>query len=231
ASSITTAVASVTAPSLPATTGQLTAYETALATALGAITVAAPATAADLTTYATDKAAALSTASAATATAKAAAASAAGTNTVALDTSKFTQYVGTSAKTVDIKSLDQDGYESGVMDSSSFTNTGELIAHFSNGRTRTLAILPVASFVSADQLDPISGTLFRYNQRAGAVTVDPIYKQGSGAQIVSSSLETSNVDLADEFTKMIITQKAYSMNSKVFTTADEMTQTARDLYR
>ena len=44
-------------------------------------------------------------------------------------------------------------------------------------------------------------------------------------------METSNVDLADEFSRMILTQTAYSMNSKVFTTADEMFQTSRDLLK
>ncbi|MDO8605670.1 MAG: flagellar hook-basal body complex protein [Phaeospirillum sp.] len=237
ATSIATAVATVTAPSLPATAAQLTAYGTGLINAGNAYLAANPVFAADpvlvadLNTYGTNLVTALTTASTATSAAMATAATKAGTNTVALDTSKLTQFVGTSPTVVEIKNIEQDGYESGIMDSSSFANTGELIAHFSNGRTRTLAMLSVASFVAPDSLDPLSGTVFRYTQQAGKVTVGTIADQGSGAQIVASAVETSNVDLADEFTKMIITQKAYSMNSKVFTTADEMFQTARDLYR
>lgn len=231
ASSITAAVGTVSAPSLPATSAQLAAYQTSLDTALAAVPVAAPATVADLTAYSASLTAALTTASNQTATDKAAAATKAGTNTINFDLSKVSQYTGASSTAIEIKNIDQDGYESGVMDSSSFTSTGELIAHFSNGRTRTLAMLPVASFVSENQLDPISGTLFRYDQKAGDISVDTIGSQGSGAAMVASSVETSNVDLADEFTKMIVTQKAYSMNSKVFTTADEMFQTARDMYR
>ena len=69
-----------------------------------------------------------------------------------------------------------------------------------------------------------------FNARAGVETLHVPY-QGSGAAMVASSVETSNVDLGDQFTRMIITQKAYSMNATVFKTADEMTQTARDMYR
>lgn len=229
-SQITTAVNGVTKPTLPATAAQLTTYEANLTAALAAIAVVAPATAADLTTYAEEVAAAYSDASDATQTAKDAAAAAAGSNTITFKTDKITQFSADAIDKIGIKVIDQDGYESGVMDSASFVSTGELIGHFSNGRTRTLAMIPVASFVAADQLDPISGTLFRRTEQAGEMEIASIASQGSGAQIVASSVETSNVDLADEFTRMIITQKAYSMNATVFKTADEMSVTARDLF-
>ena len=153
----------------------------------------------------------------------------AGANTVSIDLSKMTQFSATSANKVDVKVIDQDGYAGGVMDGVDIAQTGEVIAHFNNGRTRTLYMIPVATFASADQLDPISGTLFRATEQAGAMTVDAITKQGSGAAIQSASVESSNVDLADQFTKMIVTQKAYSVNANVFKTADEMTQSVRDL--
>jgi flagellar hook protein FlgE len=231
ASQLQSAVQSVTVPALPATAAQLATYQTSLDAAIGAITVTAPATATDLSTYSTAVGQALSDASAATATARANAATAAGTNTVSFDISKCTQYAGETSTSIFTKSLDQDGYESGVMDSCEFTNTGELIGHFSNGHTRTLAMVPVATFVSADQLDPISGTVFRATQQAGDMSIGSIASQGSGSEIVASAVETSNVDLANEFSNMIITQKAYSMNATVFKTADEMMTTARDLYR
>jgi len=154
-----------------------------------------------------------------------------GSNSITIDTSKMTQYVGTRVGQIDIKSLDQDGYESGVMDSASFNAKGELIGHFNNGRTRTLAMVPVATFTSANQLNPISGTVFERTFNAGEMTIDEIAKQGSGNQFAPSTVEASNVDLTDEFTRMIVTQKAYSMNATVFKTADEMTTVARDLYR
>ncbi|WP_161539714.1 flagellar hook-basal body complex protein [Paramagnetospirillum kuznetsovii] len=230
-SALQAAAQGVTAPGMPATAAQLTTYQTSLDTAIGAVAIAAPATAADLTAYSASIYTAFATANTTTATAASTAASKAGTNTIALDVSKLTQYVGSKATAIDIKSNDQDGYASGVMDGTEFIKTGELIGHFSNGRTRTLAMVPVATFVAADNLDAISGTLFRRTQQAGDMTIDSIGAQGSGAQIVASAVETSNVDLADEFTRMIITQKAYSMNATVFKTADEMSTTARDLMK
>ncbi|SEH37315.1 flagellar hook-basal body complex protein [Magnetospirillum fulvum] len=155
----------------------------------------------------------------------------AGSNSITIDTSKMTQYVGTKPGKIDIKSLDQDGYESGILDSASFNSKGELIGHFNNGRTRTLAMVPLATFTAADQLNPISGTVFERTANAGTMSIDEIAKQGSGNQFVSSAVEASNVDLSDEFTRMIVTQKAYSMNATVFKTADEMTTVARDLYK
>ncbi|OAN43044.1 hypothetical protein A6A04_10140 [Paramagnetospirillum marisnigri] len=229
ATALETAVQGVTKPSMPATAAQLATYQTALDTAIGAVAIAAPATAADLTTYSTALYDAFDTANTATQTARTAAATAAGTNTVALDVSKLTQYVGSKPTAIDIRTIEQDGYESGVLDGMEFIKTGELIGHFSNGRTRTLAMVPVATFTAADQLDPISGTMFRRTQQAGDMSIGAIGEQGSGAQISSSAVETSNVDLADEFSRMIITQKAYSMNATVFKTADEMTTSARDL--
>jgi len=154
-----------------------------------------------------------------------------GTNTITVDVSKLTQYTGSTASTIDVKSLDQDGYASGALTSASFNDKGELIGSFSNGHSRTLFMLPVATFTATDQLTPISGTLFANNDRTGAMSVDSIAAQGSGAAMSGGSVETSNVKLEDEFTRMIVTQKAYSMNAQVFKTADEMTTSARDLLR
>lgn len=153
----------------------------------------------------------------------------AGSNTISLDLKQLSQLSGDSATKLGVKVIDQDGYPSGVMDSVSIGTDGKVTAHYDNGETKVLYQIPVASFVSADQLDPISGTLFRATEAAGAMSVDAITKQGNGAGIVASAVETSNVDLEDQFTRMIVTQKAYSVNSNVFKTADEMSQTVRDL--
>jgi flagellar hook protein FlgE len=153
----------------------------------------------------------------------------AGSNTVTLDMRKLTQFSGDSATKMGIKVLDQDGYASGVMDRVEIATDGSVVAHYDNGESRRIFQIPVASFVAADQLDAISGTLFRRTEQAGDLTVAAITDQGSGAGIVASAVETSNVALEDQFTRMIITQKAYSMNSNVFKTADEMMQSVRDM--
>lgn len=153
----------------------------------------------------------------------------AGSNTVTLDLKQLTQFSGDSATKLGVKVIDQDGYESGVMDKVEISTDGSVVAHFDNGESRRIFQIPVASFVAADQLDAISGTLFRATEQAGGMTVAAITDQGSGAGIVASAVETSNVALEDQFTRMIVTQKAYSVNSNVFKTADEMMQSVRDL--
>jgi flagellar hook protein FlgE len=151
-----------------------------------------------------------------------------GSNTVEVDMTKLTQFSDPSKK-VFIKSIEQDGYESGQLSGEQFLSTGELVGHFTNGHARTLYVVPVATFVAPNSLESLSGTLFRYSAEAGEISVAEIADQGSGASMVANSLEASTVDLEDEFTRMIITQKAYSSNATVFRTADEMTTTARDL--
>lgn len=153
----------------------------------------------------------------------------AGSNTVTLDLTKLSQYSSDPATKLGVKTIDQDGFASGTMSSVEITTDGSVVAHYDNGETRRIFQIPVASFVSADQLEPISGTLFRATEQAGEMTIASISDQGSGASIVASATETSNVDLEDQFTRMIVTQKAYSVNSNVFKTADEMSQTVRDL--
>ncbi|ARJ67381.1 flagellar biosynthesis protein FlgE [Magnetospirillum sp. ME-1] len=153
----------------------------------------------------------------------------AGSNTVSLDMKKLTQFAGETNTKLAVKVIDQDGYASGVMDKVEIATDGSVMAHYDNGESRRIFQIPVASFVSADQLDAISGTLFRATEQAGNMTVAAITDQGSGASIVASAVETSNVALEDQFTRMIVTQKAYSVNSNVFKTADEMVQSVRDL--
>lgn len=153
----------------------------------------------------------------------------AGSNTVTLDMKKLTQYAGETNTKLGVKVIDQNGYASGVMDKVEIATDGSVVAHFDNGESRRIFQIPVASFVAADQLDAISGTLFRVTEAAGDRTIAAITDQGSGASIVASAVETSNVALEDQFTRMIVTQKAYSVNSNVFKTADEMMQSVRDL--
>lgn len=148
-----------------------------------------------------------------------------GTASVALDLANMSQYDGD----LYVKDIDSDGYGSGTLQGAAFNEHGELVGEFTNGKSRTLFKLPVAQFVSEDNLDPVSGNLFRRTPQAGDITVSSVDGAIGAPRFATSSLETSNVDIGQEFTKMIVTQKAYSTNATVFKTADEMTTTARDL--
>jgi len=83
-------------------------------------------------------------------------------------------------------------------------------------------------------LEKIGGTLFRSGAGSGLVgniTLATNSPNGTSEKVYSNSLEQSNVDMAGQFVKMILTQRAYSANSKTITTADEMTQEVLNLKR
>lgn len=87
---------------------------------------------------------------------------------------------------------------------------------------------------NAGALDKIGGTLFQYTPETGITgnfSLATNTANGTTEKVYSNSLEQSNVDMAGQFVKMILTQRAYSANSKTITTADEMTQEALNLKR
>jgi len=100
------------------------------------------------------------------------------------------------------------------------------------GTVQRLAVVAVAN---PGGLEKAGGTLFRPTPAAGipavAFTLAANTANGSSEKIYTNSLEQSNVDMAGQFVKMILTQRAYSANSKTITTADEMTQEALNLKR
>jgi flagellar hook protein FlgE len=148
------------------------------------------------------------------------------TNTIALDFSQLTQFADTG---LFLNTIVQDGRPTGELTSTYFNNDGELFGSYSNGQSVLLAKVPLAYFVAPDQLEALSGNLFQQSELAGDVEYLDINSAGTRSELVANSLETSNVALEDEFSRMIITQKAYSSNATVFKTADEMTMIARDL--
>ncbi|MBC7952959.1 MAG: flagellar hook-basal body complex protein [Rhodospirillaceae bacterium] len=152
------------------------------------------------------------------------------TSTVALnvDLTKLSQFEGSSLY---LGHVNTDGYATGNLMATTFTETGELQGYYTNGHSRTLFKVPVANFVAENALAPISGNLFRRTKEAGDVLVTAIEDAPGEGRFATSSLESSTTDIEDEFTRMIMTQKAYSTNAQVFKTADEMTSTARDLKR
>jgi flagellar hook protein FlgE len=100
-------------------------------------------------------------------------------------------------------------------------DSGFLTAQFSNGRSRALYQIPLATFLNPNALLPDRGGVFRTTLESGLYNINESNAGGAG-RIESNVLEASNVDLAQEFTSMITTQRAYSASSKIITTADEM---------
>lgn len=146
---------------------------------------------------------------------------------VQVDMADFTQYSGDTD--VSIRRMENDGITSGTLQGTYFTKTGMLVGRFSNNIEKPLYQLPLATFVNPEKLEALSGNSFRGSQEAGEATLISLKAGDTRAEVIGSSLEMSNVDLEDQFSKMIITQRAYSSAATVFRTSDEMSQAARDL--
>ena len=115
---------------------------------------------------------------------------------------------------------EQDGYGTGTLVKLSVDESGNVIGNFSNGTPRKLMRLALAKFTNANALDKIGNNMFAQSNNSGVPVIGTV---GSGVgNIFTNALELSNVDLAQEFVKMITTQRGFSANSKTITTTDEM---------
>lgn len=148
-----------------------------------------------------------------------------GPQTVTLDlgsyngTNGVTQFQGTDMK---VTSLLQDGSPQGTFQDLEINSSGEVVANYDNGRRTILARIPFVMFANANALDRMSGNVFTETVESGEARLADIQTDGAGALMISS-LESSNVDIAEEFTKLIVAQRAYTANTRVITTTDEMT--------
>ncbi|HET6157066.1 MAG TPA: flagellar hook protein FlgE [Dongiaceae bacterium] len=137
----------------------------------------------------------------------------------------LTQYAsGEDEPDVEIDTLEADGARYGTLVDVSIGEDGLVTANFENGLSRPIYRIPVAVFANPDGLQALSGNLYLPTGDSG----DYLLKTagvGSTATIQSSALESSTVDIADEFSKMIVAQQAYSAASKVVSTANEMMDT------
>lgn len=147
-----------------------------------------------------------------------------GNLTMAFGTGGLTQFADTNGN-AQVNQLQQDGYAAGQLKSVSVSNEGRVVGSYSNGRNIDLAEVSVATFNGADFLKRIDGGAFEVTNESG----EALY--GKGGSISGSSLESSNTDIADEFTKLIVTQQAYSANTKVITTTNTMVQDLLNVMR
>ena len=138
---------------------------------------------------------------------------------IAFDISGFTQFSGE----YNVISSTQNGAELGLRTGVSIDEDGFVIAQFSNGQSSRIFKLAIATFANANGLNELTGNVFRESDSSGSFNLREA-GNGSAGKIASGALESSNVDLADEFSRMIVTQRAYSANAKVISTADQMTQ-------
>lgn len=116
-----------------------------------------------------------------------------------------------------------DGGPAGTLTGVTVQTNGDVTASFSNGATKTIAQVALATFTNDDGLQSQSGDAYAQSIASGTATFKTPGEAGAG-DISPSTLESSTVDLSTQFTSLITTQRAYDASSKIITTANEMLQ-------
>lgn len=139
----------------------------------------------------------------------------------------LTQFAGSSYS---LKSLTQNGVAPGSFSGVEARANGDVVVKFDNGQSRIVARVPITTFADADALQREDGQAFTATRESGTPQTLAAGSNGAGSLVVSA-VESSNVDIASEFTKLIVAQRAYSANTKMVTTADELLQQTLDMKR
>jgi flagellar hook protein FlgE len=147
-----------------------------------------------------------------------------GTVTVNFGTGGLTQFADANGN-VQVNQVQQDGFPAGQLQSVSVNDRGRIVGNYSNGRNIDLAAITLATFNGPNFLKRVNGGAFEVTDQSGPAL------DGASGKIVGSSLEGSNTDIADEFTKLIVTQQAYSANTRVITTSNQMVQDLLNMLR
>jgi flagellar hook protein FlgE len=143
-----------------------------------------------------------------------------------VDLSGITNYAGVST----VAALSQDGSAVGSLQAFSISPDGTLVGVFSNGLRQNLGQIAMASFNNPPGLEKVGNTSFRATVNSGVAQLGVAGSGGRGA-LAGGSLEMSNVDLAQEFTNLIVAQRGFQANSKVITASDEILQDLVNLKR
>lgn len=124
----------------------------------------------------------------------------------------------------------KNGATVGELQSVEVTESGMLVGVFSNNTRRNLWQIPLADVINPDGLTPSDGNTFKLSATSGDLRLYDAGSNGAGS-IAGGALEGSNVDIAEELTDMIVTQRAYSTNAKIIQAADEMLEEVARLKR
>jgi flagellar hook protein FlgE len=138
----------------------------------------------------------------------------------------ITQYAESSST----KAVTQDGYTMGYLDNFKIDQSGIITGIYSNGTTRTIGQVALASFPNQGGLEKAGDNTYLVSNNSGDANIGPSRIAGKG-KIIAGALEMSNVDMAEQFTDMIITQRGFQANSRTIQTADQLLQELLTLKR
>jgi flagellar hook protein FlgE len=143
---------------------------------------------------------------------------------IALDLSNFSQYGATFA----VSSVNQNGYTTGQLRGVEIDNSGVLFTRYTNGQSRQIGQIALASFTNPNGLQPSGDSTWVETFSAGQPTLSTPGLGGTGA-IQSGALEGSNVELTSQLVRMIIAQRNFQANAQLIQTEDTVTQTIINL--
>lgn len=156
-----------------------------------------------------------------------------GNQTIQLDLGAYGNTNGTTqfaSDTLTLNNFQQNGAPQGNFKSLAIDDSGAVIVTFDNGNVRKLYQVPIVTFANPDELDRADGNAFVATPASGAAVWKFPGDSGAG-DIVSAAIEGSNVDIAEEFAKLIVAQRAYSANARIITAADELLQEVINIRR
>ncbi len=134
--------------------------------------------------------------------------------------------IGSNAGTTDTNAqsdLTSDSVTTGTYQGISMETDGSIMATFSNGDTQLVGKVALASFVNPDGLMAVDGQAYQATSASGSATIGTVGSNGTGV-LKTSSTESSTTDLTSDLSSLIVTQEAYTANTKIVTTADTLLQ-------
>lgn len=138
----------------------------------------------------------------------------------------MTQYAGSNS----VSALEQDGAAIGALQSFTISPNGTVMGIFSNGKQEAVAQIAMANFANPGGLEKVGGSMYRPSPNSGLVQVGVAGDGGRGT-LSGGTVEMSNVDLAQEFTNLIVAQRGFQANSRVISSSDELLQDLVNLKR
>ncbi|MBI5730674.1 MAG: flagellar hook protein FlgE [Ignavibacteriales bacterium] len=141
----------------------------------------------------------------------------------------FSGVTQTSSSSV-ISALSQNGSPSASLSNMNIDQYGNIVGIFTNGSSKSLAQIMVSTFNNLNGLISVGDNMYSAYANSGLPRIGSLGEE-TGTTVQSGALEQSNVDLSEEFTKMIVSQRGFQANARVITTADTLLQEITNLIR
>jgi len=128
------------------------------------------------------------------------------------------------------KATRQNGYGMGYLETFKIDQTGTITGVYTNGSNRVIGQMALASFTNPGGLEKAGENTYQSSNNSGTANISASGTAGKG-KVIAGTLEMSNVDLAEQFTDMIVTERGFQANSRTITTSDQMLQELLQLKR